>query len=133
MAFSWLKVITDVDFTPYRDCMCRAFDVTDDLNAASRTSRHLHPLHFAVPSKLSATSVSSAQTYARPLPPASPTPVAAAVTPSSPGTPPASAPSKPPVIHFKAQFCGLAVGASLLPSLKAQYKVVRCACIFVSF
>lgn len=98
--------------------------MTDDSNAASRTSRHLHPLHLAVPSRFSVMSASSPQTtYTRPPPTASPTPLTA-ITPSSPGTPTASAaPSKPVAIHFKAQFCGLAVGASLLPSLRAQYKV----------
>lgn len=101
---------------------CRAFDVTDDSAGTSHTSRRFHSLHLTVPSKFSTTSASSAQTYSRPPPSASPTP-AAATTPSSPGPPTASASSKPPVIHFKAQFCGLAVGASLLPSLKAQYKV----------
>ena len=97
--------------------------MTDDSNATTRTSRYLHPLHLTVPSKFSVTSASSAPSSARPPPPASPTPATPAITPSSPGAPPVSAPSKPPVIHFKAQFCGLAVGASLLPSLKAQYKV----------
>lgn len=103
--------------------LLRSFDVTDDTIAASRTSRHLHPLHVPALPKLSATSATSAQSFGRPPPSASPTP-AAATTPSSPGTPTASAPtSKLPVIHFKALFCGLAIGASLLPSLRAQYKV----------
>jgi len=98
---------------------CRAFDETD---AASRTSRHLHPLRLTLPPRFSATSSTSAQIYAHPPSPASPSPPAAA-TPTPPGPPTASAPSKPPDIHFRAQFCGLTVGASLLPSLKAQYKV----------
>ncbi len=34
---------------------------------------------------------------------------------------------KPLVIHFKATLSGLVIGASLLPSLKAQYKVGFCA------
>jgi len=76
-------------------------------------------------------SADAAQTYALPPPSASPTP-AIATTPSSPGPPTASAPSKPPVIHFKALFCGLTVGASLLPSLKAQYKVdYRCFICYI--
>ena len=33
------------------------------------------------------------------------------------------APPTPMVIHFKAVLQGLVIGASLLPSLKAQYKV----------
>ena len=39
---------------------------------------------------------------------------------------PAPPPSPPIVIHFKACVSGLAVGASLLPSLRAQYKVGAC-------
>lgn len=104
----------------------RPFDVTDDSNVTSRVSRHLHPLRFTVPSKFSATSASSPLTYARPMPPASPSPAAA--TPASPGPPTLSAPAKPPVIHFKALFCGLTVGASLLPSLKAKYQVHNWHC-----
>jgi len=99
--------------------MCRAFDESD---AAGRVSRHFHPLHLTVPSKYSVTSASSSQTYVHSPPSASPTPLPA-TTPTSPGPPTATAPSPPPVIHFKAKFCGLTVGASLLPSLRAQYKV----------
>ena len=36
----------------------------------------------------------------------------------------AAAEVKPLVIHFKATLHGLVIGASLLPSLKAQYKVL---------
>src|SRR6218665_2040412 len=36
---------------------------------------------------------------------------------------PAQNKAKPIIIHFKAQVQGLTIGASLLPSLKAQYKV----------
>ncbi len=32
---------------------------------------------------------------------------------------------KPLVIHFKATLQGLVIGASLLPSLRAQYKVIK--------
>ena len=39
----------------------------------------------------------------------------------APMEPPAEV--KPLVIHFKATLHGLVIGASLLPSLKAQYKV----------
>ena len=111
--------------------MCRTFDLTDDPNAASRSPHHLHPLHLTIPPKFSMTSASSPQTYARPPPSATPTPDIV-TTPSSPVplTTAPSPPSKPPVIHFKALFCGLAVGASLLPSLKAQYKVCRICFIF---
>lgn len=36
---------------------------------------------------------------------------------------PAQHKAKPIIIHFKAQLHGLTIGASLLPSLKAQYTV----------
>ena len=107
----------------------RAFDVTDDANGASHMSHHFHPLHLTVPSKSSVTSASSSHSFARPPRLVIATPDAA-TTPPTPGPPTVSAPSKLPVIHFKAQFCGLTVGASLLPSLKAQYKVCYICFIF---
>jgi len=45
-----------------------------------------------------------------------------AITPSSPSVHGTSV-TKPLIIHFKARLAGLTVGASLLPSLRAQYKV----------
>ena len=41
-----------------------------------------------------------------------------------PGKP--APPARPLTIHFKAILKGLTVGASLLPSLKAEYKVIYC-------
>ena len=41
---------------------------------------------------------------------------------SRPGKP-EEPPAKPIVVHFKAVLQGLAIGASLLPSLQAQYRV----------
>ena len=69
------------------------------------------------------TTIPSHQTYSQQLPSNVGTNnTEPAITPSSPGLH-ATSVTKPLVIHFKARLAGLTIGASLLPSLRAQYKV----------